>query len=213
MPLIPALGRQRQADFWVRGQPGLQTEFQDSQGYTEKPSLRKQNKTNKQKAPGLIGACSSLTEDSGSVPSTNTDACNSSSRSEAAGFCRLLLLWVHTPHRHICVHTIRNNKNSRKWRSMTSIFNPQHWGGRNSASVRVWGQPGPLHRVPVHLGLQSETPANNKIIVCHGGSLFNPSNRKAEAGRFLRWSSWWVPGQPRLYRKTLSQNNKEIKQK
>jgi hypothetical protein len=26
-------------DFWVRGQPGLQSEFQDSQGYTEKPSL------------------------------------------------------------------------------------------------------------------------------------------------------------------------------
>jgi hypothetical protein len=24
MPLIPALGRQRQADFWVQGQPGLQ---------------------------------------------------------------------------------------------------------------------------------------------------------------------------------------------
>jgi hypothetical protein len=37
--LIPALGRQRQADFWVRGQPGLQSEFQDSQGYTEKPCL------------------------------------------------------------------------------------------------------------------------------------------------------------------------------
>jgi hypothetical protein len=33
-PLIPALGRQRQADFWVRGQPGLQSEFQDSRGYT-----------------------------------------------------------------------------------------------------------------------------------------------------------------------------------
>jgi hypothetical protein len=44
-PLIPALGRQRQVDFWVRGQPGLQTEFQDSQGYTEKLSLKKQNKT------------------------------------------------------------------------------------------------------------------------------------------------------------------------
>jgi hypothetical protein len=29
-PLIPALGRQRPADFWVRGQPGLQNEFQDS---------------------------------------------------------------------------------------------------------------------------------------------------------------------------------------
>jgi hypothetical protein len=50
MPLIPALGRQRQVDFWVRGQPGLQSEFQDSQGYTEKPCLEKtkQNKTTKQ---------------------------------------------------------------------------------------------------------------------------------------------------------------------
>jgi hypothetical protein len=48
MPLIPALGRQRQADFWVRGQAGLQSEFQDSQGYTEKPCLQKTNKqTNK----------------------------------------------------------------------------------------------------------------------------------------------------------------------
>jgi hypothetical protein len=44
-PLIPALGRQRQVDFWVWGQPGLQSEFQDSQGYTEKPCLEKQNKT------------------------------------------------------------------------------------------------------------------------------------------------------------------------
>jgi hypothetical protein len=41
-PLIPALGRQRQADFWVQGQPGLQGEFQDSQAYTEKPCLEKQ---------------------------------------------------------------------------------------------------------------------------------------------------------------------------
>jgi hypothetical protein len=32
------------ADFWVRGQPGLQSEFQDSQGYTEKLCLE----TNKQ---------------------------------------------------------------------------------------------------------------------------------------------------------------------
>jgi hypothetical protein len=37
--LIPALGRQRQVDFWVRGQPGLQSKFQDSQGYTEIPCL------------------------------------------------------------------------------------------------------------------------------------------------------------------------------
>jgi hypothetical protein len=26
-------------DFWVQGQAGLQSEFQDSQGYTEKPCL------------------------------------------------------------------------------------------------------------------------------------------------------------------------------
>jgi hypothetical protein len=36
-------------DFWVWGQPGLQSEFQDSQGYTEKPCLEKQ--TNKQTKP------------------------------------------------------------------------------------------------------------------------------------------------------------------
>jgi hypothetical protein len=35
-------GRQRQADFWVRGKPVLQSEFQDSQGYTEKPCLKNQ---------------------------------------------------------------------------------------------------------------------------------------------------------------------------
>jgi hypothetical protein len=33
----------------TRGQPGLQSEFRDSQGYTEKPCLEKQNKQNKTK--------------------------------------------------------------------------------------------------------------------------------------------------------------------
>ena len=42
MPLIPALGKQREVDFSVRGQPGLQREFQDSEGYTEKHYLKKQ---------------------------------------------------------------------------------------------------------------------------------------------------------------------------
>jgi hypothetical protein len=56
--LIPALGRQRQADFCVRGQPDLQSEFQDSQGYTEKPCLRKNKQTknkqtNKQKTHSM----------------------------------------------------------------------------------------------------------------------------------------------------------------
>jgi hypothetical protein len=45
--LIPALGRQRQVDFWVRGQPGLQSECQDSQGYTEKPCFGKKRKKKK----------------------------------------------------------------------------------------------------------------------------------------------------------------------
>jgi hypothetical protein len=47
--LIPAPGRQRQADFWVRGQSGLQSEFQDSQGYTEKPCLKKTKQNKKKK--------------------------------------------------------------------------------------------------------------------------------------------------------------------
>jgi hypothetical protein len=44
MALIPALGRQRQVDFGVRSQPGLQSEFQDSPRYTEKPCLKKLKK-------------------------------------------------------------------------------------------------------------------------------------------------------------------------
>ena len=44
MPLIPALGRQRQANCWVWGQSGLQSEFQDSQGYTKKPCFEKKKK-------------------------------------------------------------------------------------------------------------------------------------------------------------------------
>ena len=46
-PLIPAHGKQRQANFLVQGQPGLQNEFQDSQGYTEKTCLEKSKKGEK----------------------------------------------------------------------------------------------------------------------------------------------------------------------
>jgi hypothetical protein len=60
-PLIPALGRQRQADFLVRGQPGLQSEFLDSQSYTEKPCLEKPKKKKKKKASHW--PIHSLTED------------------------------------------------------------------------------------------------------------------------------------------------------
>ena len=40
----PSTWEAEQADFWVRGQPGLQSGFQDSQGYTEKPCLKNKNK-------------------------------------------------------------------------------------------------------------------------------------------------------------------------
>ena len=44
--LIPAIGRHEAGgSLWVWDQPGLQSEFQDSKGYTEKPCLKKtQNK-------------------------------------------------------------------------------------------------------------------------------------------------------------------------
>jgi hypothetical protein len=45
----------RQEDFWVRGQPDLQNEFQDSQGYTEKPCLEKQKKTKSIERPPRDG--------------------------------------------------------------------------------------------------------------------------------------------------------------
>jgi hypothetical protein len=42
---------------------------------------------------------------------------------------------------------------------------------------------------------------------------FNPSTWNTEAGRFLSlrpaWSTEWVPGQPEIYRKILSQKNKQ----
>ena len=44
MPLISAR-RQRQVDLWVWGQPSLQGKFQNSQGHTEKPCLKKPNQS------------------------------------------------------------------------------------------------------------------------------------------------------------------------
>jgi hypothetical protein len=48
-----------------------------------------------------------------------------------------------------------------------------------------------------------------------GQHAFNPSTQEAEAGRFLSlrpaWSTKWVPGQPGLYRETLSRKTKQNK--
>jgi hypothetical protein len=50
-------------------------------------------------------------------------------------------------------------------------------------------------------------------VVAHA---INPSTWEAEAGEFLSsrpaWSTEWVPGQPRLYRETLSRKTKTNKQ-
>lgn len=47
-PFIPALERQRQVDLWVGGQPGLQSQFQDSRGYKERSCLKNKNKNQNQ---------------------------------------------------------------------------------------------------------------------------------------------------------------------
>jgi hypothetical protein len=41
MPLVSALRRQRQMDLWIK-RTAPQSEFQDSQGYTDKPYLKQQ---------------------------------------------------------------------------------------------------------------------------------------------------------------------------
>jgi hypothetical protein len=54
---IPSTLEAEAGGFLVRGQPGLQSEFQDSQGYIEKPCLEKQ----KQKK--YLWACGPLSVD------------------------------------------------------------------------------------------------------------------------------------------------------
>jgi hypothetical protein len=50
MPLIPALGRQRQMDFWVRGQPVYKVNSRTPRAIQRNPfSKNKQNKTKQNK--------------------------------------------------------------------------------------------------------------------------------------------------------------------
>ena len=62
---------------------------------------------------------------------------------------------------------------------------------------------------------EQKTKKNKKTI--KNPNTFNPSSRELETGRFLSlwpaWSTKWVPGQPGLYRETLSQKTKQNKQK
>lgn len=47
--LIPVPGRQRRKNLWDHGQPGLQSESQDSLGYTDKPCFNYKRKKSKKK--------------------------------------------------------------------------------------------------------------------------------------------------------------------
>jgi hypothetical protein len=61
-----------------------------------------------------------------------------------------------------------------------------------------------MYHVPIKNGIKSQA------VVAHA---FNPITWEAEAGRFLSsrpaWSTEWVPGQPGLYRETLSPKTKK----
>jgi hypothetical protein len=58
-----------------------------------------------------------------------------------------------------------------------------------------------------------QEPQHKLRVVAHA---FNPNTREAEAGGFLSsrpaWSTELVPGQPGIYRETLSRNKKPKKQ-
>jgi hypothetical protein len=84
----------------------------------------------------------------------------------------------------------------------------------------------PLHLLQKSQSMRAMAPASSRLalsvefektklwwlgpgVVAHD---FNPSTWESEAGGFLSsrpaWSTKWVPGQPGLYRETLSQKNK-----
>jgi hypothetical protein len=69
-----ALKAEVDGSLWVRGQPGLHSEFQDSQSYTLRPCLKKQNKqkpTKKQKSQ-FLNLCWMVIFPSGYVETPNS---------------------------------------------------------------------------------------------------------------------------------------------
>ena len=81
----PSTREAEAGDFWVRGQPGLQSEFQDSQDYTEKPCLKKtknkkqknkKQKTNKKTNKTKQRTLTALPEVLSSIPSNHMVAHN-----------------------------------------------------------------------------------------------------------------------------------------
>lgn len=54
-PLVPELRRQSQVDLCTQDQPGVQSKFQGSQGYIEKPCLKTKNKRTLSLSTGFTG--------------------------------------------------------------------------------------------------------------------------------------------------------------
>jgi hypothetical protein len=100
--------------------------------------------------------------------------------------------------------------------TLWSSFLPFYVGSSDRTQVVMFTQkyfscwlPSMAH---LHHFKNEETKAQKAslAVVAHA---FNPSTWEAEAGRFLSsrpaWSTEWVPGQPGLYRETLSPTNKQ----
>jgi hypothetical protein len=97
-----------------------------------------------------------------------------------------------------------------------------HTAGRaalllQKSSTRRWGQ-GQISRSSLAIAnsictttLCLRKGVEGQAVVAHA---FNPSTQEVEAGGFLSsrpaWSTEWVPGQPRLYKETLSWKTKRV---
>jgi hypothetical protein len=95
---------------------------------------------------------------------------------------------------------------SRKITSSITNMKQKKWTGRQ---VRI--QFVKAYAYGISFSLKSTE--NGPVVVVHA---FNPSTWEAKAGGFLSsrtaWSTKWVPGQPGLYRETLSRKTKTNKQ-
>jgi hypothetical protein len=152
-----ALGRQRQADFWVRGRPGLQSEFQDSQSYTEKPCLKKNPKpTNQTKKDGewwrknislqsLTSTCACMGKWTGPCVciQTHTYSYTQShthihTREHTRTHMELSCTWSHERYRNREMETEAKNLSSQtgKFYSM-NVSTVYVWGGRDESCQAV----------------------------------------------------------------------------
>jgi hypothetical protein len=87
-------------------------------------------------------------------------------------------------------------------------FNPSTWEAEAGGPLSSQDQAGLQSEFRTAKTTQRKPVSKNKnswAVVAHA---FNPSTWEAEAGGFLSsrpaWSTKWVPGQPGLYRETLS---------